>query len=160
MMTGCQTDYWKRQVSRTVDSIDDGIDNLFSHVSSKRQNYNALQANGGFIIKPPYWGGDGFYLPVYADLSGASNVTHRPKDFNSDIAVKSVEAMRDENNSNRLYIYITTERSSSDRPETRSSAAYLGPLEPGIYTVEYLNHDETTVNLGGFEIIDPPAENL
>ena len=128
------------------------LSGMFSKVTATHRDYDFIQETGGMIIKMPYLLKEGWYLPVKANVSGASDVTHRATKQHANIAVKEVVARQDKVEPNRLYIFIKTSWPSDEYPSPVSQGVMLGKLKPGLYTVEYYNKDASTVDLGSFEI--------
>lgn len=133
--------------------LDTGVGSLIRGVSSTHRDYQFLLDAGGILVQAPVKEANGtYFLPVRADVSGASNITRQPVAYHAKIAVADLVFTPDEKDASRMYLYIETGWPTKEAPSPVTRGKNIGKLAPGKYTLEYLNRDGSTVMLGGFTI--------
>jgi hypothetical protein len=118
-------------------------------VTSQRESWQNLQADGGLRVDDPVIRGDGqVFLPVVCDVSGTETITVRPTTMNSGRAVQMIDAQI---HGSTIQIQVVT--CLVDREHTASTkGVVLNTSRKGRYQVEYLNPDGTTVKVREVEI--------
>lgn len=154
VFTGCRsTEEVSTQIDIAGDRLDLGMGNLISRITHIHRDYQFLQETGGILVQAPQLQPDGtYFLPVYADVSGASNITRTPVRYNAEIAVREIGFSADKFDPSRLYVHIKTAYPTKEIASPVTRGRNIGELSGGRYTLEYLNSDGSTVALGGFEI--------
>lgn len=155
---GCSSDRVATELDIASDRIDMGMTNMLGAISSTHRDYDFLLDTGGILVSAPVPEKDGtYFLPIKADVSGASNITRRPIKYHAKIAVREIVVRQGKGHANRLYIYLKTAWPTKEAPSPVTRGVNIGLLEAGRYTIEYLNRDGSTVMLGGFSISDTAA---
>ena len=109
---------------------------------SEHRDWSFMQKVGGLSVggqdKKPDW------LIIRGDISGLKEFSVKPTQMNSALAVKSVESIvRD----SVIQIYVVTTVISEKYSTTEIAGVNLSGVKKGKYMVQYLNPDNTTVNL-------------
>ncbi len=118
-----------------------------SYTTAKRVDWQFVQAVGGMAIGTPEKRAEGgWLLPVRCDISGLQEITVKPTTINSALLVKGFKVWRIENRIN------LTLRTSPFGKTSQTTAAFLGELPPGDYSVSYADPQGATHPLGSFNI--------
>jgi len=115
---------------------------LIGCAASERRDWAFMQSVGGLSAavqdKNPSW------LIIRGDVSGLKEFSTKPTQMNSALAIKSVEAkVRD----SRIQIYVVTTLISKKYSTTEINGVDISGVKRGTYTVQYLNPDNSTVDL-------------
>ena len=118
-------------------------------LTSRGQSWDMIQSVGGLRVDDPATQPDGTtFLPVVCNVSGLEEITVKPTTINSALVVKKTTARFKEDS---IQIQIVT-CVVDDKHTSVSKGVDLGTLSSGIYQVEYLNPDGSTIPLKQIEI--------
>lgn len=126
-----------------------GCASCASLLTSRGQSWDMIQSVGGLRVDDPTRQPDGTtFLPVVCNVSGLDAITVKPTTINSALVVKKTTARF---RKNRIQIQIVTCVVDNKHTPT-SKGVDLGTPLSGIYQVEYLNPDGSTIPLKRIEI--------
>jgi len=115
---------------------------LFGCVASERRDWSFMQSVGGLTVagqdKNPNW------LILRGDISGLKKFSTKPTQVNSALALKSVEAKIHDS---KIQIYVVTTLISERYSTTEISGVNISGAKKGTYMIQYLNPDNSTVDL-------------
>jgi len=115
---------------------------LYGCTAGEHRSWEFIQKVGGLNLvgqdKDPGW------LIVRGDVSGLQEFSTKPTQLNSALAVKKVEAVvRDK----RIQIFVVTTLAGKMYPSSEIRGADISGIKRGTYLVQYLNPDNSTVDL-------------
>ncbi len=106
-----------------------------------------MEQVGGLTVvgqdKNPNW------LILRGNVSGLKEFSHKPTLVNSALVVKEVGRKI---TSSKIQIYVVTTLTSEKYSSPEITGVDITGVEKGIYQVEYLNPDESSVYLSNVEI--------
>ena len=109
---------------------------------SEHRDWEFIQQVGGLSIigqdKNPNW------LIIRGDVSGLKEFTQKPTWVSSVLAVKNVEKIVDENT---IKIYVVTTVVSKKYPNSEIFGINITGVKEGTYKIQYLNPDNTVIDL-------------
>lgn len=115
---------------------------LFGCAVSDHQDWIFMQSVGGLSVagqdKNPDW------LIIRGDVSGLKKFSTEPTQVNSAIALKSIEKVIKDKN---IQIYVVTTLITEKHSTTEINGVDISGLKKGTYLVQYLNPDNSTVDL-------------
>lgn len=118
-----------------------------SVVTSQRQDWKFMESVGGLSVgrqdKNPDW------LIIRGDVSGTQEFSSKPTIMNSALAVKAVERIVKDS---KIQIYVVTTLVSDKYSDPRIYGVKIPDVKKGKYMVQYLNPDDTVVDLKEVEI--------
>jgi len=113
------------------------------------RDWSFIQSVGGISIGQPVSTQDGWYLPVYCDVSGLKKTTIKPTQLNSALVCRKALTSRD----NQTILISVQTGVVGDGPETSSCRAVnIGNLGKGRYSIKYKDPNGTTHEVGSIEI--------
>jgi len=111
-------------------------------VFSEHKDWSFVESVGGISVggqdKNPNW------LIIRGDVSGIKEFSSKPTVINSAIALKSVEHVIKDN---VIQFYIVATLASEKYHSTEISGIDISGIKKGVYKVQYLNPDNSVVNL-------------
>ncbi len=111
-------------------------------VFSEHRDWSFVESAGGITVggqdKNPNW------LIIRGDVSGVKEFSTKPTAINSAIALKSLEHIVKKN---VIQIYVVTTLTSEKYHLTEISGINISGVKKGIYKVQYLNPDNSVVEL-------------
>jgi len=126
-----------------------GCTSCASLLTSRGQSWGMIQSVGGLRVDDPAKQPDGTtFLPVVCNVSGLEAITVKPTTINSALVVKKTTAKFKKD---RIQIQIVT-CVVDDKHTSVSKGVNLGNISSGVYQVEYLNPDGSTIPLKQIEI--------
>jgi hypothetical protein len=118
-----------------------------SVVTSQRQDWKFMESVGGLSVggqdKNPNW------LIIRGNVSGTQEFSSKPKTMNSALAVKTVERIFKDS---KIQIYVVTTLVSDKYSDPKIYGIRIEGIKKGKYMVQYLNPDNTAVDLKEVEI--------
>ena len=115
--------------------------------TSQRQDWKFIESVGGLYVggqdKNPNW------LNIRGDVSGLQEFSNKPTTINSGLAVKNVEKII---KGTKIQIYVVTTLVSGKYPDSKIYGIDIKGIKKGKYVVQYLNPDNTIVDLKEIEI--------
>ena len=118
-----------------------------SIVTSQRQNWKFMESVGGLSVvgqdKNPNW------LIIKGNVSGLQEFSTKPTTKNSALTVKKVKTIIKDSH---IQMYILTTLVSDKYPDPKIYGVKISKIKPGKYMVQYLNPDNTVVDLKEVEI--------
>jgi len=118
-----------------------------STVMSQRQDWKNIESVGGLSVagqdKNPNW------LIIRGDVSGLQEFSNKPTTMTSVLTVKKVNAIIKDS---YIQIYVITTLVCKKYPDPKIYGVKIPKIKPGKYMVQYLNPDNTVVNLKEIEI--------
>jgi hypothetical protein len=106
-----------------------------------------MESVGGLTVggqdKNPNW------LNIKGDVSGLHEYSKKPTRMNSGLAVKKVEKFIKNSN---IQIYVVTTLASDKYSDSKIYGIEIKGLKKGKYLVQYLNSDNSIVDLNEVEI--------
>lgn len=116
-------------------------------VVSDHQSWEFMQQVGGLLVvgqdKNPNW------LIIRGDISGLKEFSNKPTRVNSALALKEVKRGISGTN---IQIYVVTTLISDKYNKTEITGVNISGAKKGKYMVQYLNPDNSVVNLKEVEI--------
>jgi hypothetical protein len=111
-----------------------------------------IQSVGGLRVDDPVLQTDGtIYLPVLCNVSGLDTITVKPTAMNSALVVRKIAVKR---RGEKIQLQVVTCVVDNKHTSVVKGVA-LGKMPMGVYHVEYLNPDGTTVSLREVNITEP-----
>ena len=108
-----------------------------------------IQSVGGLRVENPVTQSDGtIFLPVICNVSGLDTITVKPTMLNSALVIKKITAKC---KGDRILIQIVT-CVVDNKHVSSTKGVDLGKPKKGLYQVEYLNPDRSTVSLRTIEV--------
>ena len=109
---------------------------------SEARTWEFITAVGGVAVGNPSHAGNGWTLPVDADVSGLHPFSSKPTTLNSGLICAQDNALV-----TGRKIYLTMETSMAGRGSARCRAASLGVVPTGVYEVFYRDQRGTLAHL-------------
>lgn len=155
LMSACST--YKNRITDTIVSEgnygEQNIEGRYLHLGTKHRSYEFLMKSGGIQVFEPNLQGDGtYFLPVLVDVSGNTQIMGNRAQYRPDLGVREVVLGHAVEDPNRLLLYVRTAAIGDDAPTSITRGLNIGNLEPGDYTIEYLNRNGSTVVMREFSI--------
>lgn len=150
LFAGCTTNH--HRLSNPV--ISDGNYNQYEldrrthvndqvHYWGKYRSYDFITDTGGILVFEPKLQLDGnHYVDVLVDVSGNTHITTYPTKHDDNLGVSGIVFGRDKKEPSRIFLYVRTGPLDDSYGRVSASKMHgisLGELEPGDYTIEYLN---------------------
>jgi hypothetical protein len=121
-------------------------------LTSQGQSWGAMQSVGGLRIDAPVVEADGStYLPLLCDVSGLQTITVKPTAMNSSQVVRQIVVQR---RKEKIQLQVVTGIADNQRASVARGVS-LGRVPEGVYQLEYVNPDGSTVMLKEIKILKP-----
>ena len=151
--TACDKSRLNSRMNMVGHKADRGMASVMGQVTMSRRNYDYLQKSGGLVVEDPVVMEDGsIFLPVYANIRGASNIVGKPDTQRGKASIREIVYEIDENDPTRLYIYAKTSRENRSAPSALVQGVNFGNLAPGDYSVEYKNRNNSLMPISAFRV--------
>jgi hypothetical protein len=111
-----------------------------------------MQSVGGLRIDALVVEADGStYLPLLCDVSGLQTITVKPTAMNSSQVVRQIVVQR---RKEKVQLQVVTGVADNQRASVARGVS-LGRVPEGVYPLEYVNPDGSTVMLKDIKILKP-----
>ena len=153
LLSGCDRSRLNDRMNKIAQKTGRDVSTVMGKISTTRRNYDYLEKTGGLLIEDPVVRSDEtIFLPVYANIRGASNRIGPPDKQRKNAVIKEIVLEIDDYEPTRLYIYVETAMEHIYAKSPLVQGINLGRLAPGDYTVEYKNRNKSLVPLSAFRV--------